>query len=111
LAKFLISLTRRAGRRIRIYGAESWPVADGTIFQSEVVHGDEGCYAQLTYSYTANGEYFSGTYQKRFTRTKKAEAFVERFPSGTRIPVHYKPEKPELSAVVFADLGLHLHGL
>ncbi len=110
VARLLISLGGRAHRRIRIQGCESWPLADGTIFQSEVIHREEGCYAQLIYSYSAEGEYFSGTYEKPFLRTKRAHAFAERFPSGTRIPIHYKPAKPELSAVVFADLGLFLHG-
>jgi hypothetical protein len=57
------------------------------------------------------GEYYSGTYQQSFRRQKRAEAFAERFPRNTALPVRYKGRHPEISTLLLADLGLLLAGL
>ena len=103
---------RFAKRKVQLRGCESWPLADGKIFQAKIgSRQDFGWFVNLTYSYCAEGEYYSGTYQQDFFRKKRAEAFAERFPGGTQIPVHYRPGKPETSTVVPEDLHLHLAGL
>ena len=69
-----------------------------------------GYLAELSYSYAANGDYYSGIYHRRFRRNKRAEEFLERFPRETIIPIHYSPAKPEISVVLTHDLSLRLVG-
>ena len=73
-------------------------------------HEFQGWVAELTYSYRVAGEYYSGTYLRGFRRKKRAEAFAERFPRNTPIPVRYKPERPETSTLLSTDLTLVLAG-
>ena len=87
-------------------------MADGRIFDGKVEQGDiQGWVTELTYSYSALGEYYSGTYQRGFRRKKTAEAFLERFPRGTPIPIRYKAENPGISTLLPGDLGVLIVGL
>jgi uncharacterized protein DUF3592 len=111
-----IGLIKRGSRfarcQIQLRGCESWPLAEGKIFMAKVgSRQDFGWFVNLTYSYSAEGEYYSGNFQQDFLRKKTAEAYAERFPSGTQIPVRYRPGRPETSAVVPQDLHLLLAGL
>ncbi|MGZ4859932.1 MAG: DUF3592 domain-containing protein [Candidatus Angelobacter sp.] len=45
---------------------------------------------EVCYSYSVNGESYSGTYGTR-------EATFDLFPKGSRILVHYSPAKPSIS--------------
>ena len=110
--RLALAIYRRARRRIRLIGSTSWPMADGKVFSGAVQHDDlRGWVTELTYSYMAIGEYYSGTFYRAFTRKKNAEAFLERFPWQTPIPVRYKLEKPEVSTLLLSDLSLLLSGL
>jgi hypothetical protein len=107
-----IAVYRFAQRRIRVVGSSAWPMANGRIFDGAVVQDDlQGWAAELTYSYNAFGEYYSGVYRRGFRRKKSAEAFIERLPRETPIPVRYKAENPGISTVLTSDLGLLLSGL
>lgn len=106
--KFGVRVTRRL---IQLRGSASWPLADGTIFEGQVRAGELGGWmTDLTYSYSARGEYYSGTYRQTFPMKKKAESFLERFPRGTAVPVAYAQEKPEISTLRRQDLSIHLAG-
>jgi hypothetical protein len=110
--RLVLGLYRFVRRRVRIIGSTSWPMADGKIFGGKVQQGDiPGWSVLLTYSYSALGEYYSGTFYKGFGRKKSAEAFLQRFPSGTPLPIRYKAESPEISTLLASDLGLLLAGL
>jgi hypothetical protein len=112
LIRIGVAVYRLSQRHIRVMGSSVWPMANGRVFDSEVVQDDiQGWAAQLTYSYKAFGEYYSGIYRRSFRREKSAEDFLERLPRETPIPVRYKAEKPEISTVLIADLGLLLSGL
>jgi hypothetical protein len=107
-----IAVYRLSERRIRVIGSSAWPRANGRVFDGAVVQDDiQGWAAELTYSYNAFGEYYSGIYHRGFRRKKSAEAFLERLPRETPIAVRYKAEKPEISTILTADLGLLLTGL
>ena len=107
-----VAVYRLAQRRIQVIGSTAWPMANGRIFDISVQHDDiHGWAAELTYSYLAFGEYYSGIYRRGFRRKKKAEAFLERFPRETPIPVRYKAEHPEISTLLLSDLSLLLMGL
>ena len=107
-----VALFRLARRRVQAVGSTAWPMADGKIFDGNVQRDDlQGWAAELTYSYSALGDYYSGTYRRGFYRKKKAEAFLERFPRNTPVPVRFKPTNPDTSTLLLSDLGLLLAGL
>jgi hypothetical protein len=109
--RLVIGAFRLARRRLQVVGSTAWPMANGRIHDGVVVHDDvQGWATELTYSYSALGEYYSGTYRRGFRRKKKAEAFLERFPRDTPLPVRYKPGRPGTSTLLLADLGLLLAG-
>ena len=109
--RLALAIYRFTQRRIRVIGSTAWPVADGKVFSGKVEKDDLGWATELTYSYAALGEYYSGTFRRGFRRKKNAEAFLERFPRQTPIPVRYKPQKPEMSALLLSDMDLLLAGL
>src|SRR5579884_2180618 len=93
-----VAVYRFAERRIRVIGSSAWPMANGRVFAGAVVSDDiQGWAAEITYSYSALGEYYSGVYRRGFRLKKNAEAFLERFPRETPIPVRYKAERPDIS--------------
>jgi hypothetical protein len=110
--RLAIAVFRATRRRFQVVGSTSWPLADGRIFGRGAVEPDDlrSWMAVITYNYSAFGEYYSGTYRRGFRRKKKAEAFLERFPGNTAIPVRYKPNRPEISTLLLTDLGLLLAG-
>ena len=110
--RMVVAVYRLAQRRIQVIGSTAWPMANGRIFDSSVQHDDiHGWAAELTYSYTVFGEYYSGTYRRGFRRKKRAEIFLERLPRETPIPVRYKADRPEVSTLLLSDLSLLLMGL
>ena len=105
--RLVLGIYRIVRRRVRTIGSTSWPMADGKIFDGKVAQGDiHGWSAELTYSYSAFGEYYSGAFSKGFTLKKNAESFLERFPRGTPVPIRYKADKPGISALLLSDVGL-----
>lgn len=107
-----IAVYRLAEGRIRVIGSSAWPMANGRVFDGTVVSDDiQGWAAEITYSYSAFGEYYSGLYRRGFRLKKNAEAFLDRFPRETPIPVRYKAERPDISTVLVSDLGILLAGL
>ena len=109
--RLAIAVFRLARRRIQVVGSTAWPMANGRVHNGVVVHEDlQGWVTELTYSYTAQGEYYSGIYRRGFRGRKKSEAFLERFPRDTPLPVRYKPGRPAVSTLLLGDLGLLLAG-
>jgi len=103
--RIAVGLWRILLRRIRVIGSTSWPMADGKIFDGRVKPSEiSGWAVELTYSYSAFGEYYSGSFVKAFTRKKHAEAFLERFPRGTPLPVRYKAENAAVSTLLLSDI-------
>lgn len=110
--RMVVAVYRLAQRRIQVIGSTAWPMANGRIFDSSVQHDDiHGWAAELTYSYTVFGEYYSGIYRRGFRRKKSAGAFLDRLPRETPIPVRYKAARPEISTLLLSDLSLLLMGL
>jgi hypothetical protein len=110
--RMVVAVYRLAQRRIEVIGSTAWPMANGRIFDISVQHDDiHGWAAELTYSYTVFGEYYSGIYRRGFRRKKSAEAFLDRLPRETLVPVRYKTARPEISTLLLSDLSLLLMGL
>jgi hypothetical protein len=85
-----------------------WPTIQGEISEMNICHTAEGLAAEINYSYCANGEYYSGTFQKKFppfSSESEANAYIARFENVSKIPVHYHPDKPEISAVIEDELN------
>jgi hypothetical protein len=77
--------------------AESWSQAQARI-ESGAVSGMRGTfYATLAYSYTANGEWYSGSLMKSFASPEKAQDFIDDN-TGKSIVIRYDPNRPETSA-------------
>ena len=110
--RLILSFYRYTERRIRLIGSADWPMADGKITGANVKRDEVlGWRLELSYYYTALGEYYAGKFQRSFRRKASAEAFAERFPKQTPVPVRYKPERPQVSTLLLSDLTLYLAGL
>ncbi len=89
-------------------GAGSWPLTKSVIEMvdvREVRRRKRRHYiGELAYSYSVQGEYYSGFCRCVFSSEKEARDFVETL-RGEEIPVHYKPEAPEISLMTGANLA------
>ncbi len=81
--------------RIRSRRAQSWPVVDGAVeshlLHTEVIGSHRREIAEISYSYSVNREYYSGTH-----RVSGEWQFVY-FSKGSRVVVRYKPSDPSTS--------------
>lgn len=110
--RIVVGAYRFIKRRLELAGSTSWPMADGKVFDGRVEQSEvQGWAAELTYSYSALGDYYSGTFSKTFLRKNSAEAFLQRFPRGTPIAIRYKAEDPQVSTLLLSDVGLLVAGL
>ena len=84
--------------------SNSWPTSPGEISEINIRQGrTEGLVAEIVYSYCANGEYYSGVFQKKFppfTFEKEARKYIARFENVNKVVVHYRPDKPEVSTLL-----------
>jgi hypothetical protein len=53
--------------------------------------------AEIIYSYSHNGKYFSGTHKKQFISYDSANRYIGGFPKDAQIVVRVKPEHPKTS--------------
>ncbi|HLQ51061.1 MAG TPA: DUF3592 domain-containing protein [Terriglobales bacterium] len=86
----------------------NWPTAPGEVFSVCVqsYRGDEGCRAEITYSYSANGEYYSGVFQRLLGSEDDAQRIPCTFAPGHKLLVHYRPDKPEVSTLFEQDMNV-----
>jgi len=99
---------RQLLRRSRASEAESWPVSEGAVQNVDVQpfsNQDQlnlGCDATVVYSYSvlagAETEYYSGEYRRTFSSEGSAWDWLRTL-QNKRIPVHYNPRRPKISAV------------
>jgi hypothetical protein len=96
---------------IKARGSKAWPVEKGTVTGSRcdpAVYG--GPVAEITYTYTHKGEYFSGMHREPFILRDSAEEYVTRFPAGGDLIVRIKPGEPEVSIVRDRDQACGMLG-
>lgn len=81
-------------RWMKFRGAHSWPATQGTIENLEVkeVHTRSTHYFALdvAYSYSVNGEYYSGRFTKNFETESEASDYAESL-RGRPLSLRYKP--------------------
>lgn len=95
--------------RIKLKQARSWPMGEGTV-ESTGIHyesrgGEPGAgrhVAAVAYSYSVNGQFYSGAMKREFMILSKAEKWLAGFPTGDHLIVRYNPAKAEAS-IVFQD--------
>jgi Protein of unknown function (DUF3592) len=84
--------------------AQSWPVVKGTVEWTWVRVEGNGQYEEripeVCYSYSVNGEYYSGSH-------RIFEASFDKYPKGSPILVHYKSSDPAVSFPDLQDMQAH----
>lgn len=89
-----------AGRRMR---ANGWQPTQGTVQQVHIVETETSHNAELAYSYSWHGEYFSGFSKREFGRERDVDQFASIFRSGTSIMVRVNADRPERSALLYDE--------
>jgi hypothetical protein len=116
LAASLVELLRRWVKRRQARLALHWPIADGQVQSIDVTTGAKFfgsarlCNATFKYSYTvldgSEIHYFSGDFSRPFPDKERAWEWLELL-KNKKIRIHYQPGRPEVSAVLAADLDAH----
>ena len=90
---------------IRTRQAVSWPSTQGTVQgarASRSEKGRRGWACVLTYSYAANGEYYSGSYSIRARKEQQAEELAVQW-KGRSVAVRYSPADHKISVLLKDD--------
>ena len=86
--------------------AKSWPSAQGTVerARARILRRDEGrgWVCELTYSYVADSEYFSGIHHFTARSEDQADQLVAAW-KGQKVMVRYRADKPEISALLLDE--------
>jgi len=96
-------------QRIRRRIAESWPSVSAQIERTEIrppgwsINRSRGPLAELKYSYSVTGRYYSGTFAKNFATEEEAHEFLRDL-QGKSTFVRYDPDRPERSMLLPQDL-------
>ncbi len=116
LAGSLAEASRRWVKRRNARLAQNWPSVEGLVGSTDVVRGTKffgsprRTEAHFHYSYAVKEEgetnYYSGDYSRPFPDDDRAWEWLWSL-KGKRIRVHAQPGKPEVSAVLAADLDAH----
>jgi hypothetical protein len=96
---FVGYLVRLVTRLFKGRGSEQWPRESATVWSSKTSDLFPGGLAEIIYSYSHQGEYFSGTHEKQFLSYFEATQYIAGFPKGTEIVVRIKPGYPKMSVV------------
>jgi Protein of unknown function (DUF3592) len=106
IAMVLVGAATGTWAWFRTRQANSWPSAQGTIGGAEIRSSRDSYFrpwiAELVYTYTANGEYYSGRHRLRARSQRRAEARVEGW-KGRMVIVRYSPDKHDLSVLLKSD--------
>jgi hypothetical protein len=82
----------------------------GTVFDARVRREGGGhgpLLAEIVYSFSVNGEYFSGSERRAYETEKAAEKFLGRFRRGQSVFIRYDPANLEMTTLRDQD-NLHL---
>jgi hypothetical protein len=97
LARFFPDIASAPAEWWKRRQSKDWQLAQGRIYQSKATHDERFWIAEVSYSYSVNGEYYSGEDKQRFATKRRAEEYARRFPREAVIFVRYNPGKPEVS--------------
>jgi hypothetical protein len=99
-------------QRVRLKHARSWPTETGRV-ESTVIRlqqasgGQAGTtsssyIATVVYSYTVQGQPYSGTLRHNFMLKGRAEKWTAKFTTGLPLRIRYNPANPK-DSVLFED--------
>ena len=99
-------------QRIRLKHARSWPTESGRVESTAIQlkqssTGPSGVttssyVASVNYSYTVQGEYYSGVLRNNFMLQGRAEAWTSKFTTGLPLQIRCNPANPK-DSVLFED--------
>ena len=99
-------------KRVRLKHARSWPTEDGRVESTAIrlqqsSGGKAGTtsssyIATVTYSYTVQGQSYSGTLRRNFMLKGRAEKWTDKFTTGLPLKIRYNPSNPK-DSVLFED--------
>ncbi len=99
LAKELYVLIAAAASWIAIWlkkrRSESWPMTPGRI-ETAYTCDEYGHVAELGYSYSSNGDYYSGLYRRQFKTQSAADRFLDCV-RNQQVMIRYQPDRPDNS--------------
>ncbi len=81
----------------------SWPSCQGTVSSHRVRKEGHHYLAEVTYSYSVNGDYYSGFLEQTTLTRKKADRLAQKFPAGMMVVVRIDPARPERSVTRLDD--------
>ena len=99
----------RLWQRMRRRVAESWPLVSAKIESTAIrqpkwsTSGSHGLVAELGYSYSVTGRYYSGIFAKNFATEQEAAEFLRDL-QGKATFARYDPERPERSMLLPQDV-------
>jgi hypothetical protein len=92
--------------KLKTLGARSWPMSQGKIESVTVIpyHVRYFTYyeAQLAYSYSVDGEYYSGFYKKFFLRESSANRFTDALREKSAF-IRSNPKSADVSTLLRED--------
>jgi hypothetical protein len=89
-------IRQRYKKRVAI----GWQPTQGTVHSARAEYADSIWTLVVSYSYSWEGEYYSGFHMKQFASEKAAEAAGERFPNGSSLMVRVNVDDPQTSAIL-----------
>ena len=86
--------------------ASAWPVTPGTVEDTagRASRGRADPAAVIHYSYSVEGQQYSGSYHRPFLSETDVGVFLARFLRGTKLRVHYNPLSPKDSQLSDQEL-------
>lgn len=95
-----VAATARWWRR---RASTNWTSCQGTVSSHRVRREGHYYLAEVTYSYSVNGEYYSGFLERMAFTRKTAERTADKFPAGMMVVVRVNPARPEISVTRLDD--------
>jgi hypothetical protein len=91
---------------LRVRQAQSWPSTQGAVGQAVSRPAGDRHYkpwvGELTYTYVAEGEYYSGFHRIRARTERRADELISGW-KGRIVVVRYSPAKHEVSVLLKSD--------
>jgi hypothetical protein len=89
--------------RFRGMGKSDWQRVKGSVESCRLKRMEHTWKATVTYSYCAEGDYWSGETSRLFVRERDADAYATAHPSTSVVMVRTCPGKPNKSVVLAED--------
>jgi hypothetical protein len=106
VALAVLILLKRAKRK----SARNWPSAAGFLNSTAVSldsgRGQPGAaayYAEIRYTYKAQGQPYEGTLRRRFLLKGRADSWIQSYASTRRLVIRFRPDRPQDSMLLEED--------